>query len=736
MAWMFGAPRMLALAAILVASAAAAAPGPAWMDRTLSPEARADRLISAMTQDEKFQQLVGSPGIVPELPSCFGGRHVPGLPRLAIPTLRVTNGPVGVGQNDCLPANHADRGALALLLSPESAKATALPSAMALAASFDRRLAADFGDLLGRESRALALQVMEAPGMNLARAPQGGRNFEYFGEDPYLTGTMAVAEIQAIQARGVIAMPKHFVANEQETDRKRTNAIIDDRVLHELYLLPFEMAVKDGGAAAVMCSYNSVNGQQMCENRHLLTDVLRGQWGFKGYVQSDFFAVQSLSALKAGLDHEMPGYRLTTPGWLTWFAPETLRPALDKGEIAEADIDTALRRRYVQMFRLGVFDRPLVQTPIDAEADGSVAAVLLKNDRGLLPLDARAVRRIALIGKADYASRAVVGGGGSSEVIPFHTTSPLDGLRATLATLGSKATASLTLVAEDNRNLATAVEAARGADAVIILAGALSSEGADQKDIGLPKGQDRMIQALLAANPHAAVVLKDNAAVLMPWIDAAPAVLEAWFPGQEDGAIVSQLILGLTNPSGKAPVTYPRRAEDLPLRTAAQFPGVVDGGLRRVDYSEGLNIGYRWFESNGIKPLFPFGHGLSYTTFSLRDFSVTRARKAGPGKVKVSLVVANTGRRAGAETPQVYLGLPASAGEPPKRLVAFEKVWLKPGQSRRVEMTLDPASTNHPFGVFDAATQAWRTLPGDYRVMVGVSSESIAYARTLRLSAP
>ena len=733
---------MLALAAMLAGSTALAAPSasPVWSDRTLTPEARAAALLAAMTEADKFQQLVGGPGVVPELPACLGARHVPGLPRLAIPTFRITNGPVGVGQNDCVPADPPGRSGMALLLSMDSARATALPSAITLAASFDETLAASFGDLLGRESRALALHVVEAPGINLARAPQAGRNFEYFGEDPYLSGTMAVAEVKAIQAQGVIAMPKHFVANEQETDRMRMNAIIDDRVLHELYLLPFEMAVKDGGAASVMCSYNSVNGSQMCENRHLLTDVLRGQWGFTGYVQSDFFAVRGLAALKAGMDHEMPGLRTASPALRTWFTPENLRAALDRGEITQADIDTALSRRYVQMFRLGIFDRPLVQTPLDARADAAVAArigeqgaVLLKNTGGLLPLDAHAIRHIVLVGKADYADRAVVGGGGSSQVIPFGTVTPLAGFQETLAALRSRATVSLVLVADNNGDLDKAVAAARAADAVVVLAGSLASEGADRPDLRLPKGQDTMIEALLAANPRTAVVLKDNSAVLMPWIADAPAVLETWFPGQEDGRIVSRLLLGLANPSGKTPVTYPVRAEDLAVHAAARFPGIDGPDLRRVDYSEGLQIGYRWFDAQGIKPLFPFGHGLSYTTFRLDGFSVAPVRETRAGPVKVSLVIANTGYRAGAETAEVYLSLPAATGEPPRRLVAFRKVWLAPGQSRRIEITLDPAATNHPFGVFEPETQSWRIAPGDYRVMIGVSSQDIRYVQTVSI---
>src|SRR6476659_1470608 len=299
-----------------------------WQVMSLSPDRRASLLLAAMTPAEKFQQLVGAPGVVTEIPSCYGARHVPGIPRLGIPTFRITNGPVGVGQSDCVPTTTPNLPRAAMM-STASAKATALPSAMAVAASFDPDVAAQFGDVIGVETRNHGLHVLEGPGVNLARVPQGGRNFEYFGEDPFLTGTMAVAEIRAMQKHGVIAMAKHFIANDHETNRTTENAIVADRVLHELYLLPFEMAVRDRKVASVMCSYNRVNGPYSCENAHLLTDILRGQWGFKGYVQSDFFAVRStVATLRAGMDHEMPGLAL---GALTpWYSAERLRAALEK----------------------------------------------------------------------------------------------------------------------------------------------------------------------------------------------------------------------------------------------------------------------------------------------------------------------------------------------------------------------------------------------------------------------
>jgi beta-glucosidase len=708
------------------------------MQKNRTPAQRTARLLEAMTTAEKFEQLVGGPGRVPELPQCPGSRHVPGIPRLRIPTLRVTNGPVGIGGNDCRP----------------QAAATALPSAMAVAASFDPAVATKFGDVIAVEARALALHVVEGPGMNLARVPQGGRNFEYFGEDPFLTGTMGVAEIRAIQGHGVIAMAKHFVANDQETNRRTVNETIADRVLHELYLLPFEMAVKDGDVAAILCAYNSVNGHHACEDRHHLTDVLRGQWGFSGYVQSDFFAVYNTTAtLLAGMDHEMPGLRNGTAAGGPWFTPERLQAALDAHQITIADIDTALARRYRQMFRLGIFDRPIVLMPIDSARDGAIAesigeqsAVLLKNADGLLPLDPRTLRSLAIIGRNGYATHAVAGCcGGSSDVIPLYTVTPLDGLRRTLASLGSHATTSLSIVTDADGSLAGAVAAARSSDVAIVFAGTIADEGLDRSTIALaPPQQDSLIEAVAAANPHTIVVLEDNASTLVPWIDRVPAVLEAWFPGEETGDIVARLLLGAATPSGRLPVTFPVREGDLPAHEPRQWPGVDSTGAAvpisqpndaptDVQYSEGLEIGYRWFDARGIAPRFPFGYGLSYTTFRISRLDVTPRVSDGTHPIVVRFSVENTGRCRGAEVPQVYLRLPDSSGEPPKRLVAFDKVWLEPGTRKVIRLVIDPRGSSHPLGYWDARAQTWVVGNGTYRVSVGTSSADIVLDDSVRV---
>jgi beta-glucosidase len=715
----------LSLTVVIAAqgSPATAAGSLPWMDASLAPEVRADLLIGAMTLDQKIAQLHGQHGSIPELPECGDGpRHVPGIPELGIPTFRITNGPVGLGGGDCRPAD----------------KATALPVALGLAAGFDPSLAYQFGELLGGEARTLGLGELEGPGMNLARVGQGGRNFEYFGEDPYLAGAMAASEIRGIQSKNVIAMAKHYVLNDQETNRRTIQVKVDDRTLHELYLTPFEMSVKDGGVGSIMCSYNRIGTTYACEDPYTLNTVLRGQWGFRGYVQSDFGATHSTAAaLNAGEDLEMANGN--------WFTPALVQAALADGSLTVATIDQALKRRYVQMFKYGIFDRPIVRGTIDAQADGAASrriaeqtAVLLKNDGALLPLDAVKVRSIALIGQSTFAGAAVAGGGGSSRVLPLYTVTPLQGLQNVLAELGSSATVNQVIVADDNSNLADATAAAAAADITIVMAGVVTNEGTDQPNLSLPNNQDALISAVAEANPRTALVLKDGDPVLMPWIGQVPAVLEAWNPGQEDGNAVARLLFGLSNPSGKLPTSYPKAAADTPTSTTDRFPGLdSDGdGIPEVSYSEGLSMGYRWYQSQRIQPLFPFGYGLSYTTFTISNAVATPTRSDGTKPIKVRFCVQNTGRVTGAEVAQVYLGLPAGTGEPPKRLVAFKKVWLKPGEKRLVHLTIDPAASNHPLSTWDSASQAWTTASGDYRIYVGDSSANTPLTDTITVRMP
>ncbi len=684
-----------------------------WMNTSLPPEQRAALLVAAMALSDKYDQMHGASGtVVPEV-GCTGVRHVAGLPALQIPTFRITNGPVGVGESDCEPYPAA----------------TAFPAALAIAASFDATVAASFGSTMATEAKDLGLQLIEAPGMDTVRDPRAGRTFEYFGEDPFLSGKMAITEIAAIQQQGVLAMAKHYVANDQEVNRTTINEIIDDRTLHEIDLIPFEMSVKDGQVASIMCSYNSVNGAHMCQNTPLLTTVLRDQWGFSGFVQSDFGAVYNTLALVSGTNLEMPSG--------VYFTAANLVKYLASGQITQDMIDTSLRLRYTQMFRLGVFDRPITITPIDATADGKLArnmgeqsAVLLRNTNNALPLDRTKIHTIALIGQAPYATTSVAGGG-SSHVTPLYTVLPLQGMQNVLQSLGSSASVSLTTVANDNSNLAVAVAAAQSADTVIVMAGAITSEGSDRTGIPLPNNQDAMISAIAAANPNAIVVLKDGDAVPMPWLSQVPAVLEAWFPGQEDGNIVADLLFGVANPSGKSPVSYPQTATQIATNTPQQYPGVIVNGVHTITYSEALEVGYRWYDANNQQPLFPFGFGLSYTTFNISNVSVSSTTVTDTTPFTVQATVTNTGQRAGAEVVQVYLGLPPSSGEPPRRLVGFQKVFLNPGQSQNVTITIDPKASNHPLSVWDTGSQSWVSVGGTNQVYVGNSSRNFTSVTTI-----
>ena len=690
-----------------------------WMNKSLAPEKRAELLVGAMNLDQKIAQLHGDGGTIPipELPECGtrAGRHVTGIPALGIPTFRITNGPLGVGGGDCDPKD----------------KATAAPVSLALAAGFDSKLAYDFGKMIGGEARTLGLHELEAPGMDMGRVPQGGRNFEYLGEDPYLAGNMSVNIIRGIQGNGIIAMAKHYALNEQEADRRTVSVEVDNRTLHELYLLPFEMSVKDGAVASIMCSYNRVGGVYACEEPYLLNTVLRGQWGFKGYVQSDFGATHSTAAsLNAGMDFEMRTGE--------FFSQEKIRKALEDGSLKLATIDLALRRRYTEAFKAGVFDRPIVRGTIDAAANGAMArsfgentAVLLKNT-GLLPLDPSAVKTVAVIGQARYVKDAGVGGGGSSAVAPLYTVTPLQGLEGTLKALGSSAKVNLTVVADDLSDLSAAVNAAKSADVAIVFAGVYVSEGSDRKELPLPNAQDKMVTALTAANPQTVLVMKDLAPVLMPWIDNVPAVLEIFNIGQEEGNVVARLLFGVVNPSGKLPMTYPRSAAETTANTPETYPGVPSAeGFPKVNYSEGLAMGYRWFQTNKKEPLFPFGFGLSYTQFRISGLEVSPKTSDGKKPVELRFQVENIGKREGAEVAQVYLGLPAATNEPPKRLVAFEKVLLKLGEKRQVRIKLDPTANSHPMGVWDSKTQKWTTPSGEYKVYVGNSSVNVAQTASI-----
>ena len=704
-----------------------------WLDPARTPRERAETLVAALSVSEKIEQLHGNmttidiysmnwqPTTAEEMEQLAAQirveRHVVANDRVGIPRYRITNGPVGVGMGDGTP----------------SPPATALPMTIGVAASFDPGVAHTYGDLIGRECRDLGQHLLEGPGVCLHRLPIGGRNFEYFSEDPYLSGVMGVAVTKAIQANGVLAMAKHYVVNDQEYERFRANVEIDEHVLRELYLLPFEMCVKDGEIASIMSAYNRIRGVYATENRYTLTTVLRDEWGFDGYVQSDFWSCRSAAgSLNAGMDHEMPDAK--------WLNETNVANALHDTSLEIETVDRALVRRFTQMFRFGVFERPYEPRAIDAHGNGRLSremgqqmAVLLKNDAGLLPLPKDA-GRVLIVGMDAFAEKACQGGGGSSKVDPLYTVDPLPGMVDVLAEIGADAEASLFVVERDHANLAEAKDAAAAADVVVIMAGLIATEGADLEAPVMPYDQAGMIAELLGCCDKTVVVLKNSSPVILPWLDEAATVIEVWNQGAEDGHVVAELLWGVVNPSGKLPTTYARREEDLlhhgdPVR----YPGTDEGsGYPTMRYTEGLQMGYRWFQGQGIEPAFPFGFGLSYTTFEVSEVAVSAEEIDPTTPLTVTATVTNTGGRPGAEVVQVYLGIPVS-GQPPKRLVGFQKVFVDAGASASVAITLDPNATHHPFSVWDYATGAFAVKPGDYTVFVGTSSADTPHEHTVRV---
>lgn len=589
-------------------------------------------------------------------------------------------------------------------------------------------------------------------------------------EDPYLTGAIATAQVRGVQSNGRShATIKHFAANESEFQRERWTAAsrVPSRAMHELYLLPFEMAVKDGRAASVMCAFPHLNGAWACESSPLLRQTLRERWGFDGYVVSDRRALRStVPSILAGTDYELD----FAP---EWFTPERVRAAIDAGEISEADIDRMLRPRYTKMFEFGHFDEAYDDfLPTDFAEHDQVARraaeesiVLLKNIDGTLPLRAGNTRSVALIGHDWFAGRASLAPRNSDPetitnvVAPF-TVTPRQGLENTLAQLGQE-DASVTY--EEGDVIDAAASLASRSDVAIVMVGDNPRETVDKTTVSLPRlgdvDQEALVPAILDANPNTIVVLKTEGMVLMPWLDRARAVVEAWYPGQQDGNVVADMLFGVTSPSGKLPVTFGTSDREAAFATEAQYPGLrEDNGLPGgpgwdgdgspqlvAHYTENLQLGYRWYEANQVRPVFPFGHGLSYTTFESSDL-VLRPFVNGRGNtvVGVEFKITNTGRRTAREAAQVYVTLPPSADEPSKRLVGFEKVRVPAGQTRRVTVALDAAASNHPFSYFAPDDPAdltrwadgeWVTPDGTYTVHVGTSSARTPLQGTFDLAA-
>src|SRR5271157_3876921 len=607
---------------------------------------------------------------------------------------------------------------------------------------------------------------MSAFGMNvnlggnvnlIGREPRDGRTFETKGEDPFLAGEITAAHLRAIQDQYVIAGVKHFALNDQETARTTANVIIDEPSARETDLLAFEIALKDSNAQMVMCAYDLVNGSYSCGNDHLLNGILKGDWVFNGFVLSDAFATQSsVASALAGLDQEQPGQYMF--GGI--LVPESLSAAVQNGDLPMSRLNNMVHRILRAMYVAGIFDHPAAVQSIDAAGDAAIAqdieeqgAVLLKNANGQLPLNPSNIASIAVIGS--HADAGVLSGGGSAQVIPFGgaaltllpdcpTYTPgLGGLACTnahqifdpsspLAAIKVKAPA-VTVTYYDGSDPAAAATLAAPPSVAIVFVSQWESEGMDLQDLSFSNNQDALVAAVAAVNPHTIVVLENGGAQIMPWLGSVSAVLEAWYPGQRGGEAIANILFGSVNPSGKLPITFPASVADLP-RPTIPIPSPPDSTAPfDIDYTiEGLNVGYKWYQAQSIQPLFAFGYGLSYTTFSIANLQLAPNSPAAGG-FQVSFDLTNAGSLAGAEVAQVYLGFPDGIGEPAKRLVGWNKVLLQPGAQQHVTVKVDANSSSHPLSYWSTSANGWVVAQGEYTVYVGNSSDNVSAAGTFQV---
>ncbi len=680
------------------------------MNPRLSPDRRADLVLEQMTLEEKILLVHGAGGFDLSGPRSNGGAGmISGIPRLGLPDLQLADSAVGV-------RGAAERGRYSTLL----------PSCIAEAASWNPQTGFEYGALIGRELRDQRYNVTLGGGVDITREPRNGRNFEYQGEDPILAGKMVAQLIKGIASEKIISDVKHYAFNDQETGRDIGNVKLDRRSMRETDLLAFEIAVTEAQPGMVMCSYNKVEGDWACENSYLLNDVLKKSWGFQGFVLSDWGGTHStVKAALAGLDNEEPGSR---------YFGDRLKKAVESGEVPMARLNDMVHRILRTEFAFGVVDDPpkgrVVDPFRDAQISQSIAeqgSVLLKNANRQLPLESARVKSIALIGS--HADKSVLSGGGSAQVDPpggppsvfggppvWFPSSPLEAIRAKAP--------DAKLQYNDGTDPAAAAALAKTSQIAIVFVNQPTSEGKDLPTLTLPDNQDQLVSAVAAANPHTIVVLETGGPAAMPWIDRVNAAIEIWYPGIRGAEALANILFGDVNPSGKLPVTFAKSDADLPhpkifgldLEHPAEHHRVPDFD---IDYTEGLKVGYKWFDAENIEPLFPFGFGLSYTSFTYSDL------KASPDRV--SFTVRNTGRRAGVEVSQVYVGLPAAANEPPKRLVAWQRVELAAGESKPVAVTLEPKFLS----IFDEQTNDWKLLPGEYKISAGGSSRNLPLTATV-----
>lgn len=726
------------LAAVALTLVGATAAVPVYLNPSKPLEERVEDALQRMTLEEKVGVLHAQ--------SKFCSR---GVQRLGIPELWTTDGPHGIR-----PEVLWDEWEQAAWTNDSC---VAFPALTALAATWNPELAELYGRSLGEEALYRGKDVVLGPGVNIYRTPLNGRNFEYMGEDPLLASRMVVPYIKGLQSNGVAACVKHYALNNNEVNRHTSNVIVDDRTLYEIYLPAFKAAVTEGGAWSIMGSYNLYQNQHGCHNKRLLCDILRDEWGFDGVVISDWGGTHDTAeAVENGLDLEFGSWTngLTngrSNAYDNYYLADPYLKMLREGKADMATLDNKVRNVLRLIFRTAMkSDKGFGSLCSDehyaaARRIGAEGIVLLRNKGNLLPLDPSKPQNILVVG--ENAVKMMTVGGGSSSLKVQRETSPLDGLRAQ-APAGSTVVWERGYVGDPtgeyngvtsgqdlsesrsaDRLIADAADAARRADVVIFVGGLNKATGQDCEDsdresLALPYNQDAVIEALVAANPRTVVVNVSGNAVAMPWADKVPAILQAWFLGSESGNSLADVIFGRVNPSGKLPMTFPVRLDDVAAHAVGEYPGTkrADSDIVDIRYNEGVMVGYRWFDTKKIRPLFAFGHGLSYTTFGYGKLSAD-ASKIGPdGALTLSVDVTNTGSRAGAETVQLYISdTKASVKRPAKELKNFAKIYLEPGQTKTVTFTVRPSD----LAFFDAGAHAWKAEPGEFRAHVGAASDDI-----------
>lgn len=700
---------MACLLAVGLAGAVWADDRPLYLDPSQPQEARVDDLLRRLTLEEKVSLLHGDSKFT-----------TAAIPRLGIPRRWLSDGPHGVrediGPDTWKPAGRTDDAV------------TCMPAQIALAATWDPGLAQTEGEAIGQEALARGKHILLGPGVNIQRTPLCGRNFECLGEDPFLAGKMAAGYIRGVQSQGIASCVKHFAANNQELERNEINVEMDERALREIYLPAFKAAVRDGGVMAVMGAYNEFRGQHCAENSYLLNKILKGEWGFQGLVVSDWAAVHDTrEAALNGLDLEMG----TDLPYDQFYFARPFLAGLRSGEYPLALLDDKVRRNLRVMVATHMFDerpRGSLNTPAHQAIAKKVAEesfVLLKNNMGFLPLNPAQIHTLAVIGA--NATERQTHGGDSSAIKALYEITPLEGI---LNRIGASATVTYAkgYGKDAGADLAEqAVRAAKNADAVLFVAGLghgphLDTEGSDRTNLTLPYGQDDLIDKICRANPRTAVVMVSGSPVRMdPWLDHAPAVLEAWYSGMEGGNALAAVLFGDANPCGKLPCTFPKRLEDSPAHAFHAYPG-NNGTVR---YEEGLLVGYRYFDTKNVEPLFPFGFGLSYTRFGYSDLRIQQGTNLSGPLATIEFTLRNLGDRAGAEVAQVYLHqTQPTLPRPFKELKGFQRVFLKPGESRHISIPLDQAS----FAYYDPTQAGWLAEKGDYEIIVGGSSRDTRLA--------